>query len=250
MINLEGELWVPVEITMIGSTGFQEAWRKGIEEWSVYDDSPENRGFFITRKAQELYRPVGLRETDLGLQYGAERNIIDGFQKELDRLIDACVSEYAKAAENKGSKKDWCRLGIAYARFTRYGKAIRAFDRAIEMDPLYVSAQVNLANVFFLQQDYPSARMRYKKIVEHLEETGRITSGSMLKVLINLSRTCYQMDEFDDAGLYFKKAEAIDPDAAQEFSYLGGASFSSDVGRASEAEDIGSDILFIREEEE
>ncbi|GAH68908.1 unnamed protein product, partial [marine sediment metagenome] len=33
---LEGQLWVPVEITMIGKTGFLEAWRKGIEEWSAY----------------------------------------------------------------------------------------------------------------------------------------------------------------------------------------------------------------------
>ncbi|MDA3941602.1 MAG: hypothetical protein PF693_20225 [Spirochaetia bacterium] len=32
-ISIDGELWVPVEITMIGKTGFLEAWRKGVEEW-------------------------------------------------------------------------------------------------------------------------------------------------------------------------------------------------------------------------
>ena len=49
-INLDGEFWVPVEITMIGQTGFLEAWRKGLEEWREHEGSPEKRQLLRTRE--------------------------------------------------------------------------------------------------------------------------------------------------------------------------------------------------------
>jgi len=48
-ISIDGELWVPVEITMIGKTGFLEAWRTGIEEWTRYDNEASVRAFYKTR---------------------------------------------------------------------------------------------------------------------------------------------------------------------------------------------------------
>ena len=48
----------------------------------------------------------------------------------------------------------------------------------------------------------------------------------------------------------FVKAEAMNPNVAGEFSYLSRASLDSDIGRAAGGADIGSDILFIEEDEE
>jgi hypothetical protein len=63
-IDLEEQLWVPVEITFVGKTSFVDAWCKGKEEWAAYNDNPKKRRFFPTRACQELYRPVRLKEAD------------------------------------------------------------------------------------------------------------------------------------------------------------------------------------------
>jgi len=81
-LNIDGELWVPVEITMIGQTEFLKAWRIGIEEFARYENNPDRRAIFKTNDAQLVYRPVGLLETDLGLQYGDKTKISSDFYSE------------------------------------------------------------------------------------------------------------------------------------------------------------------------
>jgi hypothetical protein len=128
-ISQEGELWVPVEITLIGKTGFLEAWRKGLEEWTAHDSSPEKRALFETRKSQELYRPVGLKETDLGLQYGRKENILAGFRRDMDRQVETLTEDARLAARKSGAKQDYNKLGIRYAELQRYDQAEEAFNR-------------------------------------------------------------------------------------------------------------------------
>ena len=249
-VNFEGELWVPVEITMIGNTGFQEAWRKGIEEWRAFADQPAKRGFYTTRESQDIYRPVGLRETDLGLQYGNKQNIIDGFTREMGNLIDGAVAKHAEAAAQRGLPADWNKLGIAYARFMRYTPAVQAFERAVRADRSFLPARINLANVLYLQKDYTKAKGSYESLVQALEQQGKGASGTMLKLLINLSRTCYMLEDFKNAGEYYEKAESIDPQTAADFAYLAEAATSSGTARSAEGTDFGSEILFIEGEEE
>jgi len=248
-INLDGELWVPVEITMIGKTGFLESWRRGIEEWSAYEEEPEKRGFYVTRKAQELYRPVGLKETDLGLQYGEKENIIHNFQIDMDKIVEGIVSDYVRTAQEQNRAKDWNSLGIAYARFKRYDKAVDAFDKALALNRNFLSADINKANVLFLQGSYPEARDQYISAANSLEQANQSSGTKMVKLFINLSRTYYQLESYDDAQEYFSKAETLDAEAASEYSYLAVAGKSSDSGRAAENENISEEILFFEEEE-
>ena len=42
-INIDGQLWVPLEITLIGEADFLTAWRTGVEEFTAYDDNPAVR---------------------------------------------------------------------------------------------------------------------------------------------------------------------------------------------------------------
>jgi tetratricopeptide (TPR) repeat protein len=191
-----------------------------------------------------------LRETDLGLQYGNKQNIVDVFTREMGRLIDGAVAEYLEAAAQRGLPADWNKLGIAYARFIRYPQAVKAFEKAIKVDRGFLPARINLANVLYLQQDYTKARGSYEALVRELEQKGRGTSGTMLKLLINLSRACYMLEDFKNAGEYYEKAEKIDPGTAEDFGYLAQAATSSDTARSAEGADLGSEILFIEEGEE
>ncbi len=244
-INLDGELWVPVEITLIGKTGFQEAWRKGAEEWAAYEDSPEKRGMFKTRKCQELYRPVSLRETDLGLQYGRREAILGNFRKDLDRLIETVTEEIRSAARRSGSKQDYNKLGILYAELLRYGPAEEAFHQALKLDQSYDPAQINLANLLFLKKDYPAALTRFREAYQQLQARGEGSSAKGLKVLLNIAKSCYQMANYREAEQYYGQAQAIDPEQVKQFAYL--VEPRPEQTRAAQGRDPAYEVLFLEE---
>ncbi|MBN2551644.1 MAG: hypothetical protein JXB06_02690 [Spirochaetales bacterium] len=244
-INVEGELWVPVEITLIGKSGFVEAWRKGAEQWLEYGNAPEKRGFYRTRECQEVYRPVGLRETDLGLQYGRTEAIIEGFERDMDRVIEAVATEHSQAAHQSGREQDYNKLGIVYARFQRYAQAERAFQKALDVNPAYLSAQVNLANLLYLKKDFSRAVEQYLRSYDALVQRGMGQDSMALKVLLNISKAYYLMEDYGRAEGYYARAERIDAQKAAEHAYLG--TRRSSQARAAEERDPEYDILFVEE---
>ena len=244
-LEVNGELWVPVEITLIGKTGFMEAWRKGIEEWMACDSSPEKRAFYISQEAWKLYRPVGLKEIDLGLQYGRKDAIVQGFRADLGKAMDSITGPQTAAAQASGRKEDWNRAGVAYAQFLRYAQAEEAFRKALSSDPHYLAAQINLGNLLFLRQQYDQALSAYLDARSELEKKGQEGSSPLMKLLINVSRTYYQMENFENAKAYYQKAVALDAEKAREYAYL--AERSSSGARAAEERDPRKDIIFLEE---
>ncbi len=244
-ISIDGELWVPVEITMIGKTGFLEAWRTGIEEWTRYDNEATVRAFYKTRDSQDLYRPVGLTETDLGLQYGNSEAIDKGFNSDMDKIIAQVVAEYADKAKKTGKKQDYNRLGIVYAQFQRYRQAKTAFNKVISLDPEFTGAKINVGNLEFLTGNYGGAAKAYEAAVEKLDSKGRGKSSTALKVLINLARTNYMLEHFEEADSWFTRAKNIDPAKTEEYAYL--ATGGNGTGRAAEEQAVKDTIIFVDE---
>ena len=246
-ISVDGELWVPVEITMIGKTGFLEAWRTGVEEWTRYDNEASVRAFYKTRESQELYRPVGLTETDLGLQYGNSKTIDRDFNKDMDKIISQVLAEYVNTASTSGRKQDYNRLGIVYAQFQRYNQAETAFNKVIALDSEFTGARINLGNLQFLKENYSGAVKSYEIVIKKLEAKNRGESSTALKVLINLARASYMLEQFNEADSYFSKARNIDSEKTEEYSYLASAG-GSGTGRAAEEPVMKESIIFVEEE--
>ena len=242
-INVEGSLWVPVEITLLGKEGFLEAWRRGVEEWRQYEGSPERRGLYLTRASQQVYRPVGLKETDLGLQYARPEEIARAFNQELDRVVEVGLAELIEASKKRGSKDDYNRLGVAYAQARRYPQAQAAFDRALALDPGFLAARINLANLLFLKPDYQSALARYQEAWKSLQAKGQERSPLALKLMVNLSSTYYRLERFGEAQQYYRLAQSVNPDSAAAFAYLGDS-----TARAAEQRGPGEGVLFVEEE--
>lgn len=244
-IDLDGELWVPVEITLIGRENFLTAWRTGIDEFTAYDGQPEVRDITIIRKAQETYRPVGLTEKDLGLQYGEELAIFRSFSGELDQLVSLILEQFEVASREKATKGSFNQLGIAAAQFGEYTKAEQAFNTALSLDRNYLPSKINLANVFFMKEEYQNALRLLHSVEADYEDRGRTDSISFHKVVLNLSRSYYELENYDLAGEYAEKLKELNPELAEEFSYLA----SGDSG--SRAADIHSrvDILFAEGDE-
>jgi tetratricopeptide (TPR) repeat protein len=241
LINVEDELWVPVEVTMIGQASFIEAWRKGVEEWRAWESEPARRGFFPTKKAQETYRPVGLRETDLGLQYGRKDVPAQAAARDTAKLIDALADAATAAAKAAGSKEEWNRLGIRLARYGRSEKAIEAFRQASRLDPKYQSPRMNLGNVYFLGKAWDKALAEYLALEKSLQGT----EGIAASLRLNISKCYSAKGDFAKAASYLELASRLDPSLAEKYAYLAQAGAADGSGgRASEAASPGDDIIF------
>jgi hypothetical protein len=248
-IDIDGDLWVPVEITMIGRGNFLEAWRKGIEEYRRYDEKPVKRGVYITSEAQEVYRPVGLKETDLGLQYGDNKEIARKFGDDIDSLMSTALRPMLELVENQPNKRGYNSLGIKQAEFKMYDKAEESFRKALEIDGNYLSAKVNLANISYIKKDFGAALKEFSDAFSSLENSGRDKSATALQILLNLSKTLYSMENFEEAEGYYRLATIIDENKVREHAYLATVSIDGDgTARAAEVRD-NDPMLFIDEEE-
>ena len=246
-ISFEGTLWIPVEITLIGQSGFLEAWQKGAEEWVALNGSPQQRVLLRTRAAQELYRPVGLTETDLGLQYGSPERLVADFCRDRDALADIIVGEHLSRAQETGRTQDFNRLGIAYARLGLYGDAEETFRQCLDMDPHYVNARINLGSLFYSWAMYDEALSTYRAAMTELANAGQGDTTKALRLHISMSKTFYELGRFEEAERAFELAKEIDEEEAEEFSYLARA---SDGGaRASDVLTTQGQVIFVGEEE-
>jgi tetratricopeptide (TPR) repeat protein len=245
LLIIDDNIWIPVEVTMLGQGSFIDSWRTGADEWNRAPAS--GRGFFKTRDAQGVFRPVGLRQADLGLQYGDMDNILKGFNQDLSITSDAVLSDVRKAAENGGNKREYNRLGILAAQWGRYNLAADAFNKASVLDPNYISARMNLGSVAFLRKNFEEAKTAFEAARDAGERSVRISSGTKATILLNLSKTYYELGELSASRETFESAEVLDSAAVKEFSYL--ANISSDgSARASDAAS-GPVILFAEGDE-
>jgi hypothetical protein len=245
--DVDGELWIPVEMTMVGTSDFVSAWRKGVEEWQALETEPKNRQIYFTAKCQDVFRPVGLKEEDLGLQYGDTRKIADNFRDSADKIINSVIDSYTKVATESNSKSDYNRVGIVAAQFGRWDQAVKALNTALALDRNYLSAGVNLGNVYFLQQDYQSALKVYHQAEDSMVTDGKQGSSLYPRVLLNISRSYYELENFDQATIYYNKAAAADPSLVGAYGYLKGNQGSSGGPRAAEAS--GPQALFATGDE-
>ncbi|MBN2049714.1 MAG: tetratricopeptide repeat protein [Spirochaetales bacterium] len=247
-ISLGNTLWLPVEITLVGQGNFLEAWRKACEAWNAWSEEPDKRHFLRTAEAREIYRPVGLREADLGLQYGDPEALAASFAADFTVLQDLILSDYLETARVKNRKQDFNALGVMYSLFGRYKESEEAFTRALRLDKNYVAAKVNRGNVAFLAGDYPEAIRQYNQVLNDLEDPAGKNKNMTVLLMLNLSKSYYGAENFTEAKNYFDRAKEIDPEAVKGYGYLGGTD-GGDGTRSSDARSTGL-IMFAPGEEE
>ncbi len=240
MISLNGELWIPVEITMIGVTGFQKAWQKGVAEWVSLDSSPEARSFYRTHEAQKIFRPVGLKETDLGLQYGSPHDIETAFRNDITDIKDVLISAYIEKVKKRGKKQDYNRLGVRYSTFGIYDKAEEAFSKAIKLDRNYIPAQINKANLELMAGNIRGAINTYQEILKKLQQKDKTNTSIAGKLMLNIAKSNFDLKNYEEARRIYDMAKKIVPEESKRYAYI---SSSEDSG--AKASDAGIDTGFI-----
>ena len=205
---------------MIGSAGFAAAWKVGAEEFNKYEDTPEKRGLFLTGEAQEIYRPVGLKETDLGLQYGEKAVIARAVSAETNTLVNSIVDAYDQEARRKDSKSAYNQLGTICAQFGLYNRAEQAFNYALALDRNFLPSKMNLANVYFMKGQYQNALRLYHNVEQDYLSKNRTASSAYSRVILNLARSYYELENFDKSYEYVLLLKDISPDLLRDHSYL------------------------------
>ncbi len=231
-------LWILVEITLIGKTGFMEAWETGMKQWNALDGHESERNFYSTQTAQLDYQPVGLQETDLGLQYGSPEAFVTAFRRDRDRLASLMLAPLRKQAESRNDAVGWNRLGIAAAQLHQFKLAEEAFSRSVQLDAYYLNASVNMGALRYLQKDYKGALSAFQSAEAALTRLAQPSQTSLLSTYINLAKTLHELGRSDDAAAYLARAGSIDPAEAARYQYM--ANSDSATGRAASAADVPS----------
>ena len=242
------EVWVPVEITLLGRGSFLDAWRTGAAQYAEYDEAPDHRQFIVVREAQQVYRPVGLRESDLGLQYGQADAILTRFERDMADISSAALAHAGRIASERGRAADYNRLGIEAARYGQLGEAEASFRRALAIDPLSIEAIVNLGSLQHLNGDHRSAIRTLNDAATQLKEA--LAAGTVsprtaaLEAGINatLSRSYAAIEDHDRAALHLARVPALEPADA--------GSRSDPGGRASDTPATSFDSMFFSGPEE
>ena len=105
-LNIDGELWVPVEITMIGTDDFLGAWRRGIEEFAALDGQPDAAADHLDRQRPgdasgrwACGRPISACSTATA---GGSSTSSSGC---LNRLVDQILEGQTRLAQEQDNKE-------------------------------------------------------------------------------------------------------------------------------------------------
>jgi tetratricopeptide (TPR) repeat protein len=211
----DGSVWLPVEITMTASR-FADAWQTGAQEWREYSAKGQAE-LLPVLSSWSVYEPVGqIPPLATAVNLPAPAAIAAGYRGEMSRFIDQEIARRAEPlrkeiADRKSDPRPVNSLGVVYAEYGRIDLATPQFEAASAMND-YLPALINLAGVRFISRDYATALSLYRRAKD------RATSNP--SVLLGLARSLAALEQYDEAGVYYRTLQDVSPDLASQFAYL------------------------------
>ncbi len=214
LIIIDNTVWVPIEITMV-QNGFLDAWQTGAKEWRE-DSSMGTSAFFPMHEAWETFEPVGISGDDTSVIMPDTGEVLDQYKVVLDRFIEREIQTRVTALESEIQRNDndprlINRLGVLYAKYGLLEKAETEFLRVLRTTD-YLSAKVNIGNIYFLKSDFTNALKYFNRAYE--------MSDSNSSILVGLAKVNYELENYGTVRQYYSKLESIDPELASKCDYL------------------------------
>jgi tetratricopeptide (TPR) repeat protein len=204
-----------VEVTLV-QDGFGLAWEEGAREWRRYAEADQAQ-LYPVADAWERYEGVGLPDTGLSVPAPAADDIVGAFDEEIRWFVRSEVEP--RIAMIRERYPDWQQsaralnsIGVTYARFDLLADARVEFERALEVDALYLPALVNIGNVLLLAGDAEAALENFLR-ARDVEPMGAT-------VLLGLTRAFFELEEYRLSSECFLDLQRLHPEVAAEYSYL------------------------------
>jgi tetratricopeptide (TPR) repeat protein len=221
-----GRIWIPVETTLL-SSNFLGAWKEGARQWIV---AKEKAVLHPVHEAWTFFPPVVMPGTAVTPPLPSSSKLNSGLQADLTNLADREITIRAAdlIAESKKSSapaKILNALGVLYARYGQYGKALEQFN-AIAAKGDYLPAMVNTGNIYLAQKQYKQAIAQFQKVLKLAPDN--------LPSLVGLALAQDGTGDRAAAKASYDKLAAADPALARQYAFLGAA--DSGGARAASAE--------------
>jgi tetratricopeptide (TPR) repeat protein len=212
-IFMNGETWLPVEITLIDE-GFLKAWQSGARQWRNYSRNGE-AVLYPTQQAWQVYKPVGFHSS-ADIRMPVREKVVKVYLSELRKFIDREINEKVQQLKteiqkSKGSSKPRNTLGVLYARYGLEEEALGEFHTILAKEE-HVPALINTGNIYLMRDDVENALHYYERALN------KDTSNP--RVLLYLTKVHQEMGDYDKARKIYNKLKMTDAGLANEFSYL------------------------------
>lgn len=218
----DGEVWVPLEITL-SDEGYTKAWRVGAREW--YSAARTNEAMlYKMHESWQVYRPVSVPGAAVKFLLPERNDVLARFSDSVDEWIVREISpqirsynETLAGGENAGVRNDF---GILYVRYALFDEAENQFKIARKLNN--DNAVLNTASMYFAKEQYEYASLLYKQIIEKDDENTLAYLG--------LARCAYELGDYKTCDDAYAVVLRKDMETAAKYAYLG--SFETVQGRA------------------
>jgi hypothetical protein len=208
-------VWIPLEITLIGDNFFN-AWQRG---GKLYHRLQENNQVQVVamENAWKKFPPVNLPhnmwEPSMPRYNLFSSDIARDTQSIMNLEMALQLTKWKKERDkNPSDPKIYNKIGIIYARFQVFDKAIKFFKMSLKMDPAYFSPHNNLANIHLIRQDYQKALKYYLKAKE-------LNPGHPY-IRLNLSLIYQKLREKSKMESELKVVYELSPDLHREYARI------------------------------
>lgn len=207
-----GEVWVPLEATMI-ATSFSEAWAEGARKYREAETA-KTLTIIPTKGAWAQFTPVTLAPAGYTIEVPAGERVRRLIEREYRILItknlERLVLPYrAMLVNDPNDQEAHMQAGLVYAKNGLEDMAFKAFERVLEINPKNSAAHNNRGNLYYNLNDYDRALDAYR-----YAETLDPTDGG---IKLNLALTFYKLGKITEAQSKFREATALQKGFVEQY---------------------------------
>ena len=215
MVEHDGNIWIPIEATMIG-TSFTEAWAEGARKYFKYKQEKSLKSIALADAWKE-YLPVTLKPANYSISIPSEVRVKPLVNREqsilMQKSLDRLVKPYEIIAQMQPSNIDsLMQVAIIYAKHGLYTQADKTFDKILKNSPDNSAVHNNRGNIFYSKGEYDRAIETYS-YAEQL-------AGNDPGVKINMAMSYYQLGQLTDARIKFEEARTINKAVSEQYAGL------------------------------
>ena len=150
-----------------GFTTSRQTGAKAVQ--SALADEEGEYEFILLEDAWTVYKPVVYNVSSKSLPKPASNLVSKQLEVAVKNYIITDLNPIVKAIEKTGDSN---KLGVALVRAMRYNEAKTAFAKSDS-----VSAMINIANIYVIEQNYTAAMEQYKKVLKKDPENKAAQKG-------------------------------------------------------------------------